>query len=63
MPLFLLLAFASAVMAFITEFVDEKKLLLTVAGWLILTLVFYLAHLLFGPATIGTARNRPSTNP
>lgn len=48
MNIFLLLALVSSIFAFITEVSDEKDILLTVAGWLILTLVFYLASLVFG---------------
>lgn len=55
MNVFLLLALISAIFAFITEVSDEKEILLSVAGWLILTLVFYLASLLFGFA-VGTKR-------
>jgi hypothetical protein len=57
MNVFLVLAFISSIFAFITEVSDEKEILLSVAGWLILTLVFYLASLLFGGVKIG---GRPS---
>jgi hypothetical protein len=53
MNIFLIAALVSAIFAFITEVSDEKEILLSVAGWLILTLVFYLASLLFGGARVG----------
>jgi hypothetical protein len=53
MNIFLIAALVSAIFAFITEVSDEKEILLSVAGWLILTLVFYLASLLFGGVRVG----------
>jgi hypothetical protein len=59
MNIFLVLAFISAIFAFITEVSDEKEILLSVAAWLILTLVFYLASLLFGFTVGARPQNKP----
>jgi uncharacterized membrane protein YhaH (DUF805 family) len=59
MNVFLIAALVSAIFAFITEVSDEKEILLSVAGWLILTLAFYLASLLFGFAVGAKRQNTP----
>lgn len=59
MNVFLVAALVCSIFAFITEVADEKEILLSVAGWLILTLVFYLASLLFG-VTVG---RKPQSTP
>lgn len=53
---FLFLAFVCAVIAFLVQEMNNgKDWVFSVAGWLILTLVFYLASLLFG-FSVGTNR-------
>ena len=57
--IFLVLAWFCAIIAFLVEeFAKPQEFIFTVAGWLILVVIFYIASLLFGNATVGRPSNQ-----